>query len=139
MRLGEASLQLSQLEDRLERLGARLTRDISEGRPVTHIISEIEATANKMRDLKSAIEWSKQQLVVGGVPLGIYSIRREMLLKVANLLRAVESPEYRAKIDELVAAAQDTEVIIQTVNWSVDLQTPDLDLITGEEVTKEEK
>jgi len=138
LRLGEAILQLSRLEGRLERLGERLTIDIEEARPVAPIISEIEATSNRLRDLKSAIEWSQQQLSVGGVPLGIYSIRRDMLLKVAELLSAAQSPDYRAKIDELLLAASDTETIIQTVNWSVDLQIPNSETPDEENTSKEE-
>jgi hypothetical protein len=139
IRLGEAILQLSELEGRLERLGARLTQDTAEARPVSHVISEIEATANRMRDLKGAIEWSRQQLAVGGVPLGTYSLRKEMLLKVADLLYEAEGPDYRAKIDELVAAASDTETIIQTINWSVDLQIPNLETTADEDISEEEK
>jgi hypothetical protein len=138
MKLGEAIRRLDHLELHLERLGARLLDDHGEGRPLGHLTSEIETIANRARDLKASIDWTRQQIAVDGVPIGTYVAKREYLLKQADVLFEVSTPDLRAKVDELVQAANEVDVIIQTVNWSVDLQVPEI-TVTEEEATPEEE
>jgi hypothetical protein len=92
----------------------------------------------RARDIKASIEWTRQQIAVDGIPIGTYVAKREYLLKAADLIFEVSTPDMRAKVDELVQAANEVEVIIQTVNWSVDLQVPELS-VPEEETTPEEE
>ncbi len=137
MKLGEALTRLEHLEDRLERLGSRLANDQAGGRPLNPTLSEIEATANRARDIKASIEWTRQNIAVDGIPIGTYVAKQEYLLKVADLLFEIGTPDMRAKVDELVAQSNEVEVVLQTVNWSVDLQVPELS-VPEENETEEE-
>ena len=138
MRLGEALTRLEHLELHLERLGSRLTSDHEEGRPLAPILSEVETVANRARDIKASIDWTRQQIAVDGIPIGTYVVKRDYLLKMADVLFEVNTPDLRAKVDELIQSANELDVIIQTVNWSVDLQVPELSVPT-EETTPEEE
>ena len=138
MKLGEAITRLDHLELHLERLGSRLTHDHEEGRPLTPILSEVEAVANRARDIKASIDWTRQQIAVDGIPIGTYVVKREYLLKMADALFEVSTPDLRAKVDELVQSANEVDVIVQTVNWSVDLQVPELSVPEDETTSEEE-
>ncbi len=138
MKLGEAIARLEQLEQHLERLGSRLANDDGEGRPLYPILQEIESTANRARDIKASVEWTRQQIAIDGIPIGTYVARREYLLKMADIIFEVSSVDVRAKVDELVSAANEVDIIIQTVNWSVDLQVPEVTVPTKEPTPKEE-
>jgi hypothetical protein len=138
MKLGEAIARLEHLELHLERLGARLIHDDEEGRPLNPILSEVEATANRARDISASIDWTRQQIAVDGIPIGTYVAKRKYLLKMADVLFEVSTPDMRAKVDELVQEADEVDVIIQTVNWSVDLQVPELSVPEDETAPKEE-
>jgi len=138
MKLGEAIARLEHLELHLKCLASRLTHDHEEGRPLAPILSEVETIANRARDIKASIDWTRQQIAVDGVPIGTYVVKREYLLKMADVLFEVSTPDLRAKVDELVQAANEVDVIIQTVNWSVDLQVPEI-TVPEEETTPEEE
>lgn len=137
MKLGEALARLEHLEDHLERLGSRLQDDHTEGRPLNPILVEIEATANRARDIKASIDWTRQNIAVDGIPIGTYVAKRQYLLKMADLLFEVGTPDMRAKVDELVQQSNEVEVVLETVNWSVDLQVPELSV--PEETEPEEE
>ena len=138
MKLGEAIVRLDHLEQHLERLGSRLLHDDAEGRALSPILSEIESTANRARDIKASIDWTCQQIAVGGVPIGTYVAKREYLLKMADVLFEVTTPDTRAKIDELAQEANEVDIILQTVNWSVDLQVPEL-MVPDDKIASEEE
>ena len=138
MKLGESITRLVQLEERLECLGSRLLREHEEGRPLNHIILEIESVANRARDIKASIEWTRQQIIIGGIPLGTYSAKLDYLLKMADLLYDVHTPDLMARLDELVTEADEIAVVIETVNWSVDLQVPEVTVPAPEEEAVEE-
>jgi len=138
MKLGEAITRLKHLDLHLERLASRLINDHKEGRPLTPILSEVESIANRARDIKASINWTRQQMAADGVPIGTYVVKREYLLKMADVLFEVSTPDIRAKVDELVQAANEVDVIIQTVNWSVDLQVPEI-TAPEEEIAPEEE
>jgi len=138
MKLGEAIARLEHLELHLERLGSRLARDHEEGRPLNPILSELEAVANRARDIKASIDWTRQQIAVDGVPIGTYVAKRKYLFKMADILYEIGTPDTRAKVDELVQEANEVDVVIQTVNWSVDLQVPELSVPNDESTTEEE-
>ncbi len=138
IKLGEAVARLEHLECHLERLGSRLRHDHEEGRPLSPILSEVESTANRARDIKASIEWTRQQIAVDGIPIGTYVAKYEYLLKMADVLIGVGTPDVRSKLDELVQTANEVDIIIQTVNWSVDLQVPEL-AVPEEETTPEEE
>lgn len=137
MKLGEALTRLDQLNARLESLGSRLEHDHEEGRPLKPILEEIESTANRARDIKASIEWTRQNIAVDGVPIGTYVAKREYLLKMADLLFEIGTPDMRAQVDALVQQANEVEVLLESVNWSVDLQVPDLS-VPEDETTPEE-
>jgi hypothetical protein len=138
MKLGEAITRLEHLDLHLKRLASRLTSDHEEGRPLTPIVSEVESIANRARDIKASIDWTRQQIAADGVPIGTYVVKRDYLLKMADVLFEVSTPDLRAKVDELVQAANEVDVIIQTVNWSVDLQVPEITVPDEETTPKEE-
>ena len=138
MKLGEAIARLEHLDLHLERLASRLINDHEEGRPLAPILSEVETIGNRARDIKASIDWTRQQIAADGIPIGTYVVKREYLLKMADVLFEVSTPDLRAKVDELVQAANEVDVIIQTVNWSVDLQVPELSVPEDETTSEEE-
>ena len=138
MKLGEAITRLEHLELRLEALGSRLAHDHREGRPLQPLLLEIETIANRARDIKASIDWTRQQVAVDGIPIGTYVVKREYLLKMADTLFEVSTPDLRAKVDELVQSANEVAIIIQTVNWAVDLQVPELSVPEDETTSEEE-
>lgn len=126
MKLGEAILEREHLEDLLERLESRLRRDTREGRPLNHILQEIERTANRRRDLRVAIEWTLQQVAISGATLGSYMAKGDQLQKVADVLENVDSPDLREKVDELLEAKKETDRLLEAVSWAQDLLIPDI-------------
>lgn len=138
MKLGEAIARLGHLDLRLEALGSRLMHDHKGGRPLQPILLEMETVANRARDIKASIDWTRQQIAVDGIPIGTYVVKREYLLKMADTLFEVSTPDLRAKVDELVQSANEVDIIIQTVNWSVDLQVPELSVPEDETISEEE-
>lgn len=124
MRIGEALLERDHLEEHLEALGSRLLKDVDKGRPLTYLLEEIEATSSRIRDLSSALDWTLQQLMVQGHPLGSYLQKQKQLERLIKLLEQVDSPEQREKIDELRSAKKETERLVRTVYWAYDLQVP---------------
>lgn len=138
MKLGEAIKRLEHLEQHLECLGARLSNDQVEGRPLSPILLEIEAVANRARDIKASIDWTRQQIAVDGIPIGTYVAKRDYLLKVADLVFEISTPDMRSKVDELVQEANEVDVVLHTVNWSVDLQVPEVSVPEDETRPEEE-
>ncbi len=138
MKLGEALIRLEHLEQYLECLGGRLSNDQAEGRPLSPILLEIEAVANRARDIKASIDWTRQQIAVDGIPIGTYVAKRDYLLKVADLIFEISTPDMRSKVDELLTEANEVEVVIHTVNWSVDLQVPEISVPKDETRPEEE-
>lgn len=126
MKLGEAILEREHLEDLLERLESRLRRDTREGRPLNHILQEIERAANRRRDLRVAIEWTLQQVAISGATLGSYMAKGDQLQKVADILENVDSPDLREKVDELLEAKKETDRLLEAVSWAQDLLIPDI-------------
>ena len=139
MKLGEAITRLEHLDLHLERLASRLIHDHEEGRPLAPVLSEVESIANRARDIKASIDWTRQQIAADGIPIGTYVVKREYLLKMADVLFEISTPDLRVKVDELVHSANEVDVIIQTVNWSVDLQVPEISAVPEEETAPEEE
>lgn len=131
MKIGEALLERDHLNSKLGALQARLSDDLAHGRPVTHIVGEIDQTSSRVLALQDSIDWTLQHLLVEGVSLGSYLNKSEHYERVADLLEQVSSPDLRERIDELHEAKKSTEVLIQTIYWAYDLQIP------GQEVSAE--
>ena len=126
MRLGEAVLERDYLDSRLDALGSRLLNDTSQGRPLTHLLEEIEQTSARVLALQDSIDWTLQHLAIGGKPLGAYINKSVHLLRVADLLESTASLDLREKVDELHEANKSTEVLVQTIYWAYDLQIPEV-------------
>jgi hypothetical protein len=124
MKLGEAVLERDYLEGRLDVLEARLAIDVETGRPLAHILGEVEEAANRMLSLQDAIDWTLQHLLVGDDPLGAYLNKADRHERVAALLEHGSSPDLREKVDELRVAKKTAELLIQTIYWAYDLQIP---------------
>lgn len=120
MKLGEALLERDNLKQRLQLLEARLRDDHAEGRPLIHLREELQRTANRWRDLEIAIAWTKQQVAIAGLPLGAYALRREVIQRLADIMKEVD----REKEDELLEAAHTDDKVFQAAIWLVDLQVP---------------
>jgi hypothetical protein len=131
MKIGEALLERDHLNSRLGALEARLSDDLQHGRPLTHVVGEIDQTSNRMLALQDAISWTMQHLLVEEVALGAYVNKSDHYQRVADLLEKVSSPDLRERIDELHEAKKSTDVLIQTIYWAYDLQIP------GQEVSAE--
>lgn len=136
MKIGEAILERDYLEDRLDALGSRLSQDKQVGRPLGHLLEEIERTSNRLRDLQVALDWTHQSLTISQMPLGSYVAKKEQLSQVAEILRSVDSPDLREKVDALLEAKKETERVINTVYWAHDLMVPE---IKTSHVPEEEK
>lgn len=126
MKIGEAVLERDHLNSRLDALEARLTADLSKGRPLTHLISEVEEAANRVLALQDAIDWTLQHLSVSGKTLGAYLNKSEHLQRLADLLENADSPDLRDQVDEFQEARKVTEVLVQTIYWAYDLQIPEI-------------
>jgi mannitol/fructose-specific phosphotransferase system IIA component len=131
MKIGEALLERDHLSSRLGALEARLSDDLTHGRPVTHVVDEIDQTSTRILALQDAVSWTTQHLLVEDVALGSYINKSEHYQRVADLLEKVSSPDLRERIDELHEAKKSTDVLIQTIYWAYDLQIP------GQEVSTE--
>ena len=131
MKIGEALLERDYLSSRLGALQARLSDDLQHGRPVTHIVGEIDQASSRVLALQDSIDWTMQHLLVENVSLGSYLNKLEHYQRVADLLENVASPDLRERIDELHEAKKSTNVLIQTIYWAYDLQIP------GQEVSTE--
>jgi hypothetical protein len=126
MKIGEAVLERDHLNSRLDALEARLTADLSKGRPLTHIINEVEEAANRVLALQDAIDWTLQHLSVSGKTLGAYLNKSDHLQRLADLLENADSPDLRDQVDEFQEARKVTEVLVQTIYWAYDLQIPEM-------------
>ncbi len=133
MKLGEALLERDNLEQRLERLEARLRDDHDEGRPLAHLREELQRTANRWRDLRIAITWTQQQVAVGGLPLGTYLIRQEVMQRLANIMQGVD----REQEDALLESVHEDSKVFETAIWLIDLQVPSIK--APEDKSKEEE
>lgn len=125
MRIGEALLERDHLSSRLDALEARLLEDVGHGRPLAHLLREIEQTSSRILALQNAIDWTYQHLLVGESALGAHINKSEHFQRVADLLENIDSPDLRERADELHEARKSTEVLIQTINWAYDLQLPE--------------
>jgi len=133
LKIGEAVLERDSLDNQLNVLESRLTNDLDQGRPTTHIMEQIEQASSRMLDLQDALDWTMQHLSVRGEPLGAYLNKVDHMERVAALLENTSSPELREKVDSIFIAKKATEIIIQTVYWGFDLQIPDIPVIDPEE------
>lgn len=131
-------LERRSLEQLLERLRSRLRRDFEEGRPLTHVLQEIERIANRNRDLRVAIEWTLQQISVSGTRVGIYLAHMEQLSTVASILEVADSPEIRLKVDKLHEAKKETEKLIENIYWAQDLLFPEIKVPSMQNEPEEE-
>lgn len=131
MKIGEALLERDHLSSRLEALEARLSDDLQHGRPLTHVVGEIDQTSSRALALQDSIDWTMQHLLVENVSLGSYLNKSDHYQRVADLLENVSSPDLRERIDELHEAKKSTNVLVQTIYWAYDLQIP------GQEVSTE--
>ena len=129
MKIGEAFLEREHLNSRLDALESRLRDDLKHGRPVTHVIEEIDLASARALALQDAIDWTMQHLLVSNKALGAHVNKLNHYQRVADLLEEVASPDLRERVDQLYEAKKSTEVLIQTIKWAYDLQIP------GEEVS----
>jgi hypothetical protein len=130
MKIGEAIAERDFLNTRLDALGSRLTVDVTQGRPLTLLIEKIEQASNQVLVLQDAIDWTLQHLAVSQRALGSYLNRSDRLERVANLLENSTSsdPDLRGKIDALYDAKKADDLLVQTIYWAYDLQTPELEV-----------
>lgn len=126
MKIGEAVLERDHLNSRLDALEARLTADLTKGRPLAHIIKEVEEAANRVLALQDAIDWTLQHLSVSGKTLGAYLNKSDHLQRMSDLLENVDSPDLRGQVDDFHEAKKATEVLVQTIYWAYDLQIPEM-------------
>ncbi|MBD3260343.1 MAG: hypothetical protein GF334_01475 [Candidatus Altiarchaeales archaeon] len=126
MKIGEAVLEIEHLEQRLEVLQARMRNDHGQGRPLTYLLEKVESTANRLRDLQIATEWTYQNVVINKMPLGSYAAKREQIERLLEILESVDSPDLREKIDELHEAKKEITRVINTVYWTYDLMLPEV-------------
>jgi hypothetical protein len=124
MKIGEALLERDHLNGRLDALESRLRDDAESGRPLTHILEEMQVAANRVLDLQNCIDWTLQHLTVEGKALGTYVNKSDHMQRLADLLETSASPEMREKADDLHEAKKSTDVLIQTIYWAYDLQIP---------------
>ncbi len=133
MKIGEALLERDHLSSRLDALQARLSDDLQHGRPVTHIVDEIDQASNRVLALQDSIDWTMQHLLVENSSLGSYLNKSDHYQRVADLLENVSSPDLRERIDELHEAKKSTNVLVQTIYWAYDLQIPGQEISTEPE------
>ena len=138
MKLGEAILERDFLEELLERLGLRLQRDSTAGRPVNPTLLEIERSAKRRRDVQMSIDWTLQQLTIEGMTLGSYFSRVGQLEDLIDLLENADSPDVREKVEDLLKAKKETEKLIETVKWAQDLLIPEIRIPEDQPELKEE-
>lgn len=124
MKIGEALLERDHLNGRLDALEARLRNDSELGRPLGHILEQIEQAANRVLDLQNCIDWTLQHLTIENKTLGTYVNKSVHMEKLADLLEHSASPDMREKADELHEAKKSTDVLIKTIYWAYDLQIP---------------
>ncbi len=135
MKLGEAILERDKNKHRLELLEARIRDDSEVGRPLSHLLEEIQRTANRWRDLEISVAWTKQQVAIAGLSLGSYIIRQEVLQRLADILESVD----REKADEYLEAAHADSTVVATAIWLVDLQVPSIKPVPEENSETEEE
>ncbi|KKM06190.1 hypothetical protein LCGC14_1746510 [marine sediment metagenome] len=133
MKIGEALLERDHLNSKLGTLQARLRDDLQHGRPITHVVEEIDQASNRVLALQDSIDWTMQHLLVENVSLGSYLNKSEHYQRVADLLENVSSPDLRERVDELHEAKKSTNVLIQTIYWAYDLQIPGQEISTEPE------
>lgn len=133
MKIGEAILEIQHLDARLDALQSRLLRDKEQGRPLNHVLQQIETAGNRRRDLRIALDWTYQQITVGQVPLGSYLVKRDQMDRLAHILESVDAPELRERVDELHEAKKETDRIVQAVYWAYDLMVPEVKVQKPEE------
>lgn len=126
MKIGEALLEIEHLNRRLDALESRLLHDKEVGRPLGHLLQQIEGTAHRLRDLQIAVNWTHQHIAISQVPLGSYVSKSEQLERTARLLENVDSPDLREKVDALQEAKNQTNRVVQAVYWAYDLLIPDV-------------
>ncbi len=122
MKLGEAILERDKNKHRLDLLEARIREDNDGGRPLSHLREEIQRTGNRWRDLEISITWTQQQVAIGGLSLGSYSIRQKVLQRLADVMESVD----REKADEFLESAHADAIVIATAVWLIDLQVPSI-------------
>lgn len=121
------------LEQRLELLGERLAREAQDGRPTSHVVDELQRITNLLRDITIAIEWTEQQTLLSGLPLGAYKVR---ILHLNSLAKTIEPVNFE-KADKLREAAASDFRIVEAAKWLVDLQVPVVSAPAKESSSKE--
>jgi hypothetical protein len=124
LKIGEALLEKDHLNSRLDALVTRLRADLDKGRPVTHVVEEIDQASNRVLALQDSIDWTKQHLLVNDITLGSYKNKSDHYQRVADLLENVSSPDLRERIDSIHEAKKSTDILVQTIYWAYDLQIP---------------
>lgn len=138
MKLGESINRRSFLEERLDALQSRLTRDCEQGQPETHLIEEMLVITEELSILDDSISFTKNQVCVSGKSIAGYEHREKRFSKLAYLIENANvggNVHARERVDGLRSAANSDFVLAQIVNWTVDLQSPD---ISKSENTKKE-
>lgn len=133
MKLGEALLERSLLERRLDLLEARLGHEVVAGRPTTHLVDELQRITNLLRDITIAIGWTEQQVLLSDLPLAAYRVR---ILHLNRLADTIDSVNFE-KADKLREAANKDYRIVEAATWLVDLQVPVISAPAKESSSKE--
>jgi len=133
MRLGEALLERSFLEEQLNRLKSRLAHEVEAGRPTSHLLDEMQRIAGFVRDMEIAINWTEQQVALSGVPLAAYKSRVKHLLGLADAMELANTE----RADKLRDAAHKDNRVFEAALWLVDLQVPVSSAPAKENTTKE--
>ena len=134
MRLGEALLERDHLKQRLDLLEARVRDDYERGLPLLLVGEELQSTANRWRDLEIAIAWTNQQVAISGLPLGAYLVRKEVLQRLAAIVKGVHGE----KENEFLEAAHADDKVFQVASWLIDLQVPGIKTAPENKSEKEE-
>lgn len=113
-------MERSYLKERVERLQSRLTDDQEAGRPVSHVVTELERTARLLRDLCISIDWTEQQANLAGLPLAAFRTK----IQTATLLASALEKTNTEKADHYWETSHKDRRVLEASLWLVDLQVP---------------
>lgn len=120
MKLGEAILERDSLEQRLELLESRLSAQEERVGSLRHLVEEIQQTANQVRDLNIAIDWTESTNSLLNLPISGHRRKIESHFRLAKVFEAAETE----RADELWRSAVNDQKIVTAATWLIDLQIP---------------
>ena len=123
MRLQEAILDRDRLNQSLELLQSRVNDDHRGGRVRPQELENIVQISNRLKDLDVAISWTKQRMVIAGLTLKAYQIRRDSFKRLAEIIETIDS----SKADLFLESAHADNKVLENAYWLIDLQFPGVD------------